>query len=146
MGFDSLRERKSTYKTEVKEKAEVIGTDSFSVEAVVKVINEFVKEQNIGASRKTAFTSYKPEIKDISNITFIVENSYEEDAIKEYRGGLVRSLRKKLNNKNIEVFTRMVEAGEEKILLVTDKQRYDYLVDKYPALDKLRKTFSLDLQ
>jgi hypothetical protein len=145
MGRDILRERNVGTKTIVKEVVEVTGTDSFSVEAAVKVINGFVEDQKIGLSKKTAFTTYKPEISDISKITFIVENSYEEEAIKEYRGGLVKRLKQKLNNKNIEVLTRMVEAGEEKKLLVTDKQRYDYLLEKYPALDKLRKTFNLDL-
>lgn len=146
MGLDSVRERKTEYKAEVIESVQVSGTDSFSVDAAAAVVKDFVKEQKISDARKPSFLTYKPEIKDISKITLIVENSYQEDVVKDYRGGLVKKLKQKLNNKNIEVFTRMVETKEAKRLLVTDKQRYDYLAEKYPALDKLRQTFNLDLQ
>lgn len=146
MGLDSVREKKTEYKAQKTETIHVSGTDSFSVDAAANVIKDFVKEQKISDARKPSFLTYEPEIKDISKITLIVENTYQEDVIKDYRGGLVKKLKQKLNNRNIEVFTRMVETKEAKRLLVTDKQRYDYLAEKYPALDKLRQTFNLDLQ
>lgn len=145
-GFNSVREDKPQYETKVTKSVEVTGTDSFSVDAAFNVIKDFVTSHKISEARKPAFLTYKPEVKDIHNITLIIENPIQDDVIREYKGGLIKNLKQKLNNKNIDISTRMVKAKEAKRLLVTDKQRYDYLVEKYPAIDKLRKTFNLDLQ
>lgn len=125
---------------------EVTGVDSFSVDAAFDVIQEFVKINNISEARKPAFITYKPEINDTCNITLIIENPIQNEVIKEYKGILLKSLKQKLNNKNINISTRMVREKEAKRLLVTDKQKYDYLVEKYPDISKLKQAFSLDIQ
>lgn len=122
-----------------------IGESSFTAKDVCKQINEFVVSEKLEASKRTVFSAYEPEILHKTDIYFRVESKLETETVKNFKAILEKRLRKNLDNKNIKVFSRVVNKSEEKTLLVTDKQKYDYLVKRNPLVDKMREKLGLDL-
>jgi len=79
-----------------------------------------------------------------NTIEFSVNNKSLEEAVEEIKMNLLDFLRKELNNYALQL-NLVMTASEEKTSLYTATEKYKYLSEKNPAINKLRQTFDLDL-
>jgi DNA polymerase-3 subunit gamma/tau len=89
-------------------------------------------------------TSRKPVMMSDNTIEFSVNNKTLEEAVEEIKMNLLDFLRKELNNYALQLNLVMTES-EEKTSLYTATEKYKYLSEKNPAINKLRQAFDLDL-
>lgn len=76
-------------------------------------------------------------------ITINVRNKLQVDEIKESRKKIVDILRRKLNNKVLQIRIKVENAPQTR-KPYTKKEKYDYMVKKNPALKNLRDRLGLD--
>ena len=93
----------------------------------------------------TLLLSRKPVLKENALVQFSINNKVLEEMIDENKTGFLEFLRKDLNNFSLQLELVMV-ADEEKEKLYTASDRYKYLLNKNPALEKFRQAFDLDLE
>jgi DNA polymerase-3 subunit gamma/tau len=67
-----------------------------------------------------------------------------EETINEDKMNLLGFLRKELNNYSIQI-NLVLTAAEEKTNLYTATDRYKWLLEKNPNLNKFRQAFDLDI-
>lgn len=85
-----------------------------------------------------------PELKDGFVIEFPVENKVQKQQIETISLDLVNYLREKLNNFSIVLNTPIREVEKEKTYYSAE-ERYKYLAEKFPIIEKLRKRLDLDI-
>ncbi|MGB1636237.1 MAG: DNA polymerase III subunit gamma/tau [Flavobacteriales bacterium] len=86
-----------------------------------------------------------PELKG-SQVVYAVNNPLQREQMDGLRTEVLVHLKTELKNAQLELHLEMKEqAMEEKKAFLSDKDRYDMMVEKNPALDKLRKALDLDL-
>lgn len=123
----------------------VYGSESFSLEDAIKALNKISKSKEISPALRIALSTYTPEIE--SNIIILpVENSYQEDALKNLKGFIINILKKELRNKNVEFTTRLIKEKESVKLYLTDKDKLERLVENNPSVIKFIQTFGLELK
>jgi DNA polymerase-3 subunit gamma/tau len=93
----------------------------------------------------TSLMGRKPLLKDAANIEFTITNKTQEEVINDNKTHFLDFLRKELNNYSIQLELKMTTL-EEKTNLYTATDRYKFLLEKNPQLEKLRQTFDLDLE
>jgi hypothetical protein len=72
-----------------------------------------------------------------------IPNEALENTFEKFKGGLLTHLRDKLKNDHITISSVVVEVKKEK-MRYTDREKFDYLKEKYPALRDLQDRFGLD--
>jgi len=78
-------------------------------------------------------------------IRFTVDNAFQADYLAVFKGELVEHLRGKLDHPTVYV-EYTIEKKESKVVKAyTPTEKYQYLVQKYPALSDLRQKLGLDL-
>lgn len=85
-----------------------------------------------------------PDLKDDFILEFPVENVIQKQQIEAVSLDLVNYLREKLNNYSI-VLKTVIKAGDKQKTYYSAEERYKYLADKYPIIEKLRKNLDLDI-
>jgi DNA polymerase-3 subunit gamma/tau len=86
-----------------------------------------------------------PELRG-SQVVYAVNNPLQREQMDGLRTEVLVHLKTELKNAQLELHLEMKEqAMEEKKAFLSDKDRYDMMVEKNPALDKLRKALDLDL-
>ena len=86
-----------------------------------------------------------PELRG-SQVVYAVNNPLQREQMDGLRTEVLVHLKMELKNAELELHLEMKEqAMEEKKAFLSDKDRYDMMVEKNPALDKLRKALDLDL-
>jgi DNA polymerase-3 subunit gamma/tau len=86
-----------------------------------------------------------PDLKG-SQVVYAVNNPLQREQMDGLRTEVLVHLKTELKNAQLELYLEMREqAMEEKKAFLSDKDRYDMMVEKNPALDKLRKALDLDL-
>jgi DNA polymerase-3 subunit gamma/tau len=86
-----------------------------------------------------------PELRG-SQVVYAVNNPLQREQMDGLRTEVLVHLKTALKNAQLELHLEMKEqAMEEKKAFLSDKDRYDLMVEKNPALDKLRKALDLDL-
>ena len=86
-----------------------------------------------------------PELRG-SQVVYAVNNPLQREQMDGLRTEVLVYLKTALKNAQLELHLEMKEqAMEEKKAFLSDKDRYDLMVEKNPALDKLRKALDLDL-
>jgi hypothetical protein len=112
------------------------------MDSLKKVWNEFaeLKKNNVAEYQllKRGFT-----IQD-SKITITLNNAIEEPFLAGIRTSLIAYLRDKLSNRSILVNGVLPEFTESRPMIYTNKEKFDYLVSKNPALKDLQERFGLD--
>jgi DNA polymerase-3 subunit gamma/tau len=83
-------------------------------------------------------------ILDGTTITVLVENSALESTLQNEKVELLNFLRSALKNFDLQIVTKRAENTQKK-RIYTNKDKYNYLVDKNPQLEEMRKRFNLDL-
>ena len=77
-------------------------------------------------------------------ITLEIQNSIQQTELDEYKGEIVRFLRMKLNNTNINLEYNISE--KKSVQLMDSKATFDKLAEQNSSLNKFRKLFNLDIE
>ena len=86
-----------------------------------------------------------PELRG-QQVVYTVNNPLQREQMDGLRTEVLIYLKTNLKNAGLELHLEMREqALEERKAFLSDKDRYDLMVEKNPALDKLRKALDLDL-
>ena len=90
-------------------------------------------------------TAKTPALKEGCSIEFPVGNKLQEETVGKNLGEIQEFLKNELDNDNIQItITVEEEADDNKPRLYTDHDKFKYLSDKNPNLEKLRQQLNLD--
>jgi DNA polymerase-3 subunit gamma/tau len=92
-----------------------------------------------------ALSGKLPQLQGKENALLHFENQTQEKFYREARLGLLRHLRKKLNNYSLVIETK-IKPGSQQAEPYSPKEKFDYMVKKNPALAELKKRLDLDLE
>jgi len=93
---------------------------------------------------KNTLLNCQPVLKGDLTLEVAVYNPIQNDELTDCSAELLSFLRKNLNNEHIKMQIIITEK-EEQDIIYTATDKYKYLADKYPSLEKLRETFDLTL-
>ena len=83
---------------------------------------------------------------DGNRVIYAVNNPLQSEQMGGLRTEVLMHLKKELKNASLELHINIIEQSvEEKKAFLSDKDRYDMMVEKNPALETLRKALDLDL-
>lgn len=119
--------------------------DAFSENELQSAWNEYAKILDHKGERILAshLEMVLPEVKNnVIKVTY--PNQTIKVELERAQQNLLNFLSKKLNNYNISLVIEVNEA-EQKNYLYTPKERFERLKEKYPIMEKLKKTFDLDI-
>ena len=121
--------------------------EEVTVTALVKAWSRFVdklREEDRRALTATMSIG-DPELRGLQ-VVYTVNNPLQREQMDGLRTEVLVHLKTELQNASLELHLDMKEqAMEEKKAFLSDKDRYDMMVEKNPALDKLRRALDLDL-
>lgn len=78
-----------------------------------------------------------------NTVTIKISNGASESSFERFRGDLLITLRDGLENDNLVLKSEVVDIAREK-MLYTDKEKFEHLKKKYPALKDLQERLGLD--
>ena len=121
--------------------------EEVTVASLVKVWKGFVEK--LREDDRLALTATmsigNPELRG-QQVVYTVNNPLQREQMDGLRTEVLIFLKTNLKNAGLELHLEMREqALEERKAFLSDKDRYDLMVEKNPALDKLRKALDLDL-
>jgi DNA polymerase-3 subunit gamma/tau len=91
------------------------------------------------------FKSIRPELENDQTIKIHLNNAAQKDTfILNYKPKLISFLENKFILSDIDVETT-VDLSESSEILYSDEQKLNYLINKYPILREMKKTFNLDI-
>ncbi|MBO9673650.1 MAG: DNA polymerase III subunit gamma/tau [Sphingobacteriaceae bacterium] len=118
----------------------------FSYDRLLEVWNIYT--QRLKAADKinlfTILNNFAPTLLHPELIEISVESKTQEHLIQQESVELLNFLRNELRNFGVEVTYKLVERKIEN-RLYGNREKYDYLVNKNPKLDELRRRFNLDI-
>jgi DNA polymerase-3 subunit gamma/tau len=92
----------------------------------------------------TIMTASEPLLESPEEITVHVEHKIQEGQLQDEMIDLLNFLRPRLKNFNVSIQCKQVTRAVVN-RLYTNVERYQYLVDKNPKLEEMRKRFNLDV-
>ena len=156
--------RKSSSFISIKSALTAKNTSTQSVEAKnekteVEIATRIYTEEEIVHAWRTYTSEYLLHNKQIQVAFEVAQIQWKEDNtliasfpsestlmyFDENRIGLIEFLRNKYDIQGITIQTNILKQEEIKANYKTNKQRYDELADKYPALELARKAFGLQI-
>lgn len=120
---------------------------SFSHEELVAAWNAYADSMKQGGKLQlyTTLTHTNPELNG-TEITLEVQNRAQEEMVTEESVHLLETIRKKLNNYNIVLRTRLALQATDPESAYTNREKYQKLAEKHPGLDDFRKQLGLELE
>ena len=79
-----------------------------------------------------------------NKIIITLNNPIEEPFLQGIRTSLIAYLRDKMSNSSLLVIGIMREADATRPMIYTNKEKFEYLLDKNPAIKELKERFGLD--
>lgn len=120
--------------------------EPFSYETLLEVWNNYI--QMLKAADKinlyTILNNFAPALINPTLIEISVESKTQEQFIVQESVELMNYLRNTLQNFAVDITFKQVARKIEN-RLYGNREKYDYLVNKNPKLDELRKRFNLDI-
>ncbi|MFP5078851.1 DNA polymerase III subunit gamma/tau [Pedobacter sp. JCM 36344] len=92
----------------------------------------------------TLLTSADPKLEDGDVILVHIEHKLQESLLQDEMIDLLNAIRPKLRNFNISIKTKQMERVAVN-RLYTSTEKYQYLLEKNPKLEEMRKMFNLDI-
>ncbi len=132
-------------RTRIHEDKKDLPSDPFTEESFFKVWNDFIDLllQDGKKIYASILNADKPKIKDnLIHVTY--SNKLMADELNRIKPKVLKYLREKLNNYNIDFKVNVNEEQAAKVAYTT-LEKYDLLKSKNPNLKKLKDTFKLDL-
>lgn len=120
--------------------------DLFSPEAFEIAWLEFTDQlRGEGTRIVSMFKSIRPEVENDQTIKIHLSNAAQKDTfILNYKPKLINFLESKFIFSEIDIETT-VDLSETNDILYSDEQKFNYLINKYPILKDMKKTFNLDI-
>ena len=141
---DSIKEEIQKKSVEEKSNHLSFGEDAITAAEVLKGWNEFIEKlKSSGRDREYNTLKQTVRVEDDLTIYLKLPNSFQALTIEGLQQELLTYLRSKFNNGNIRLVTE-VEKIEEKKMIYTNSEKFDYLAEKYPYLRKLKARLDLD--
>lgn len=123
--------------TEVKTEAD----KAFTADDLHKVWGAFAEQRKKYQAEYNLLT--QPfELRD-TQITIYLHNPVQEIMLGNIRAELSAYLREKLRNNSISLVGKLQEQADKKVIY-TNREKFDYLVDKNPMLKELKDRLGLD--
>lgn len=118
----------------------------FSPEAFESAWIEFTEQlKGEGTRIISMFKSIKPEFENEQTIMIHLSNSAQKDTfVLNYKQKLITFLENKFIMPVIDIETT-IDLTETNNILYTDEQKSNFLLNKYPVLKEMKKTFNLDI-
>jgi len=132
---------------ENKEPKYIDGNDKepFSFEQLVELWNLYAhKAKDEGKINVFTLLTSNDPILENEEITILIENKIQESILQDEQVYFLNFLRAQLKNFNLNIVTRKVER-QLKNRLYTSIEKYQYMVQKNPQLEEMRKQFNLDI-
>jgi DNA polymerase-3 subunit gamma/tau len=120
--------------------------ESFSPEEFMNAWREYAKKamDEHKINFYTLVTSNDPILEEGNKITVLIENLTQESILQNEIVDFLNFLRTRLKNFDISISTKKIERKLEN-RLYTSSEKYQYLVEKNPVLENLRRKFNLDI-
>lgn len=90
-------------------------------------------------------TKHQPELEENFLVSFAIDSEVQLLELNELKADILSFIRQELQNFGVQLNFKMNKAQNVK-KRETSKERYNKMVEKYPALDTLRKRFNMDLE
>ncbi|MCX2585130.1 DNA polymerase III subunit gamma/tau [Pedobacter sp. MR22-3] len=120
--------------------------EPFTYDQLLEVWNKYIQILK-GADKINLFTilnNFAPKLISPVLIEISVESKTQEQFVVQESVELMNFLRNQLQNFAVDITFKQVERKIEN-RLYGNREKYDYLVNKNPKLDELRKRFNLDI-
>ncbi len=85
-----------------------------------------------------------PKIKEDYKLYIRLANRSQEEHLNEIKAKLISFLQKELENSKVEFEIDVVESSSNEKKLYTNKDKFDHLVKKNPALARMKQQLNLD--
>ena len=122
----------------------LVGKKSFSFEELSAVWAEYIqKQQDLGKSKELPILKKEFKLLNSYQIELVLAGNLEKDIFDGFKAELITYLRTKLENSGINVTARVEKEAETKTVY-TNKEKFNHLSEKYPALEYLRQRLELD--
>jgi DNA polymerase-3 subunit gamma/tau len=118
----------------------------FSYDRLLEVWNSYIQilKKADKINLFTILNNFAPTLVNPTLIEISVESKTQEQLIVQESVELMNYLRNELQNFAVDITFKQVERKIEN-RLYGNREKYDYLVNKNPKLDELRKRFNLDI-
>ena len=115
-------------------------------ESFEKTWKEFVDSlKGEGTRIISMFKTIRPEFLNNQLLKLHMTNAAQKDLfVQNYKQRLKSIIGERFSVEDMEIES-VVESAETNEVIYTDEQKYTYLVNKYPMLKEIKKTFNLDL-
>jgi hypothetical protein len=130
-------------KAEKAEEKTIVLNESFTQEQLQKVWNEFVETRR-KYQAEYQMLSQPFELRNNTQIVVSLHSPVHETMLNGIRLELGSLLREKLRNTSIQLMGEFVKEGEQKKAIYTNTDKFEYLMEKNPALRELKERFGLD--
>lgn len=121
--------------------------DAVTIEDLKNAWKLFADAMNEAGKRSlnATLTLFDPSLEG-ETIHFKVANRVQEEDLKVIRAEMMDFIRKRLNNHHLQLQVHLAETGEQKLTFLSERDKYEQMVKKNPALEELRKRLDLDLR
>ncbi|MCK5102489.1 MAG: hypothetical protein KAR17_06725, partial [Cyclobacteriaceae bacterium] len=139
-----IKENLSKYESESKDNKSSIGADVVTIEQLKVEWNEFAEKlKREGREREYNTLNHQVEFQKDLSIKLTLPNSFQSLTIEGLQQELLTYLRTNLNNGKIQLITE-IEKVEDKKMIYTNSEKFEFLAEKYPDLRDLKKRLDLD--
>ncbi|MCK5280342.1 MAG: hypothetical protein KAK04_17430, partial [Cyclobacteriaceae bacterium] len=121
-----------------------IGADVVTIEQLKIEWNKFAEKlKREGREREYNTLNHQVEFQKDLSIKLTLPNSFQSLTIEGLQQELLTYLRTNLNNGKIQLITE-IEKVEDKKMIYTNSEKFEFLAEKYPDLRDLKKRLDLD--
>lgn len=113
----------------------------FTEDALTRAWNEFAETRKMYQAEYHLLS--QPFTRKENQIVIALHNPVEETLLGHFKGDLTTHLREKLKNNSIQVAGEL-RKEEDKKIIYTNKEKFDYLVEKNPLLKEMKDRLGLD--
>jgi len=140
----AIRQNLSKVEDEVKEASIQLENAAVSVEELKSVWKHFTEKLKAeGREREYNTLNQKVIFGEDLSVNLTLSNSFQAITVESLQQELLAYLRGTLKHSSIRLVVE-IEKTEEKKLIYTNSEKYEYLSKKYPNLQALRSRFELD--
>lgn len=119
----------------------IVGNDAFTDKALLETWNAFAEQRKKYLAEYQLLT--QPYERRENEIVIHLHNPIQETILNTIKADLIGFLRNTLRNKSITVTGETIEIETGK-MLYTNREKFDFLAEKYPVLKELRDRLGLD--
>jgi len=140
---NQLNKKEETTTGEVTEEAVSNRNKAFTLTDLDKVWNAFKAKREEEGNQLELLILKEPYELEGNTVTIQISNGASESSFERFRGDLLMTLRDGLENDSLILKSEVVDIAREK-MLYTDKEKFEHLKKKYPALKDLQERLGLD--